>query len=217
VYVSSSSSIFFALKPSLILILRPFFLAGGFFLLGFPEGFCGLPFGAGRLPFRGGAGFRFRFGGGGGAALGLAGGGGGGAALGLAGGGGGDFFGASAGAGGIGGFAGLAFGGRFGGGGGEGGASAIVIFYWESRDPFERIGVMLSIAKYYAGNFTKEIDSVGSKLSEPPRPSNSMTNKFPRMFASNRLQSRWHARTVPPVASKSSMITTFCPGVIASL
>jgi hypothetical protein len=109
--------------------------------------------------------------------------------LGLAGGGGGDFFGASAGTGGIGGFAGLALGGRFGGGGGEGGASAIVIFYWESRDPFERIGVMLSITKYYAGNFTKETDSVGSKLSEPPRPSNSITNKLPIISACNLLQS----------------------------
>ena len=53
VYVSSSSSIFFALRPSLILILRPFFLAGGFFLLGFPDGFCGLPFGTGLFPLAG--------------------------------------------------------------------------------------------------------------------------------------------------------------------
>jgi len=174
----------------LILILRPLFFSGAPFPLCLPGGFCGLPLGAGlfllagrlpgagRFPFRRGAGFRFRFGGDGG-----------GAAFGLGGGGGGDFFGTLAGAGGIGGFAGFALGGRFGGGGGGGGASAIVIFYWESRDPFERIGVLLSFRIYYAGNFTKETDSIGYKLSEPPRPSNSITNRFPSMFASNRLQS----------------------------
>ena len=187
------------LRPNLILILRPFFLCGDPFLAGEPfflggaffaplrEGFlaareAGLFFGLG------GGGAFLAFGGGGGGAF-LAFGGGGGAFLAFGGGGGGAF---------------LPPGG--GGGGGGGGLFAMANTPCKHRAPLKKSG---RCWVSHAGNSSRACTSRGESAFLAPRPDSSITNSDPTTSAPCAAQSSAQAPTVPPVARRSSTITTF--------